>query len=192
MIDPFNITNFNRTQAELEELLLFCIAAANKPAKLIASKLEHFLTQQHCKRRRGLPTQKVRSLIRADLLEKQLKWARLSPYIKNIRAFTDVVELQSCLSEITLSELLQTHGIGDKTARMFLLYTRPDQRLAVLDVHVLRWMGARGHTVPKWHPTGNVYRKLEISFLNECLAAGKTPVELDREIWTTNAIGNNA
>lgn len=192
MIDPFNITNFDRTHAELEELLLFCIAAANKPAVTIATKLSWFLYYQHCERCRTSPANRVRRLIKNGKLEAQMRWARLSPYKKNIRAFTEVADLRTPLSEIALTELVHIHGIGDKTARMFLLYTRPDQRLAVLDVHVLRWMGARGHVVPKWHPTGNVYRKLEIGFLNECLAAGKTPVEMDREIWTTNAIGNNA
>lgn len=188
MIDPFNITNFNRTHAELEELLLFCIAAANKPAKTTATKVDWFLRQQHCERRRGSPFKKVRSLIRAGLLEKQLKWARLSPYTKNRVACYNLSELPWYLDEVTLDQLLTIHGIGEKTARMYLLYTRPNQSLAVLDVHVLRWMGARGHVIPKWHPTGNVYRKLEVSFLNECLAAGKTPVEMDREIWTSNAI----
>lgn len=192
MIDPFNITNFNRTHAELEELLLFCIFAANKPAKTIATKLDWFLTQQHCQHRRGPPLKKVRSMIRAGLLEKQLRWSRLSPYTKNRVACYNLSELPWYLDDIALDQLLQIHGVGEKTARMFLLYSRADQSLAVLDVHILRWMKGRGHEVPKWHPTGNIYRRLEVSFLNECLAAGKTPVEMDREIWTTNAIGSNA
>lgn len=187
MIDPFNITNFNRTHAELEELILFSVFAANKPAKVTATKLDWFLTQQDCKRRKGSPLKKVRSLILARLLERQLKWARLSPYKKNIIACYNLSELPWYLDEITVDQLTQIHGVGEKTARMFLLYSRPDQRLAVLDTHILRWMRERGHEVPKWHPTGNVYRKLEVSFLNECTAAGKSPLEMDREIWTSNA-----
>jgi thermostable 8-oxoguanine DNA glycosylase len=192
MIDPFNITNFNRTHAELEELLLFCVFTANKGATATATKLDWFLKDRYCNRRRGSPLKKLRSLLRAELLEKQLRWARLSPYVKNIAACHQLASLPWYLDEITLEQLTTIHGIGEKTARMYLLYSRPDQRLAVLDVHVLRWMRSRGHSIPKWHPTGNVYRKLEISFLNECKAANKTPVELDREIWTTNAIGSTA
>ena len=189
MIDPFNITNFNRTNAELEELLLFCICAANKPAVQIATKVDWFLRQQHCEKRRGTPFKKLRMLIRAGLLEKQLKWARLSPYTKNRVACYNLSELPWYVSDITLDQLTQIHGVGEKTARMFMLYSRPAQNFAILDTHVLRWMKNRGHEVPKWHPTGNVYRKLEISFLNECTAAGKTPWEMDREIWQANAIG---
>ncbi len=192
MIDPFQITNFNRTHAELEELILFSIFAANKPAVQIATKLDWFLTQQHCVRRRGPPLKKVRSLAHADLLEAQLKWARLSPYTKNLAACHQLASLPWYLVEITVDQLTEIHGVGEKTARMYLLYSRPDQHVAVLDTHVLRWMKGRGHNVPKWHPTGNVYRRLEIAFLNECHAAGVTPLEMDRQIWTTNAIGHQA
>ena len=43
MIDPYNITNYNRTEAELQELLMFCILVAGKTAYIQAGKLEQFL-----------------------------------------------------------------------------------------------------------------------------------------------------
>ena len=43
MIDPYNITNYNRTQNELEEFLLFCIVVAGKTAYIQSRKLDEFL-----------------------------------------------------------------------------------------------------------------------------------------------------
>ena len=182
---------FNRSTAELEELLLFSIFAANKPAKLTATKPEWFLTQYHCELRRGSPFRKLRSLIVGAKLEAQLKWARLSPYTKNLAACRQLARLDKSLGEISLNELLQVHGVGDKTARMFLLYSREDQPYAVLDTYVLSWLKRQGHEVPPHHPTGNVYRRLEIAFLDEADKLEMTALELDRAIWTNNAIGSD-
>jgi len=43
MIDPSDVTKFDRTQAELEECLLFAIFVASKKATVQAQKLEQFL-----------------------------------------------------------------------------------------------------------------------------------------------------
>ncbi len=192
MIDPFNLTNSNRSHAELEELLLFSIFVANKIATATATKLDWFLTQQHCEHKRGSPFSKLRSLIIDRKLEKQVKWARVSPYKKNLIACEQLARLGRNLEGMTLYDLLQIHGVGDKTARMFLLYSREDQPYAVLDTYVLRWLRGLGHTVPMHQPTGPQYRRLEVTFLNEADNLGVTPLQLDRQIWTTNAIGNNA
>ena len=53
MIDPAKITNFNRTQSQLEEFLLFCIVVAGKNSKVQAAKLGEFLSHL----RRGLGVQ---------------------------------------------------------------------------------------------------------------------------------------
>ena len=44
MIDPYNITKYDRTQNELEEFLLFCIVVAGKTAYIQSRKLDEFLT----------------------------------------------------------------------------------------------------------------------------------------------------
>ena len=45
MINPYDITNYNRTRAELEEFLLFTIVVAGKTAYIQANKLEQFLVK---------------------------------------------------------------------------------------------------------------------------------------------------
>ena len=43
MINPYQITNYDRSSSELEEFLLFCIVVAGKTAYIQAQKLEDFL-----------------------------------------------------------------------------------------------------------------------------------------------------
>ena len=53
MIDPDHVTNFARTQAELEEFLCFAVLAANRDARLAARVLEALLDGCPCTS--GLP-----------------------------------------------------------------------------------------------------------------------------------------
>ena len=43
MINPAEVTNYNRTQSELQEFLLFCINVAGKKSSIEAPKLEVFI-----------------------------------------------------------------------------------------------------------------------------------------------------
>ena len=43
MVNPYDITNYNRTQNELQEFLLFTIVVAGKTAYIQAQKLDQFL-----------------------------------------------------------------------------------------------------------------------------------------------------
>jgi N-glycosylase/DNA lyase len=74
-------------------------------------------------------------------------------------------------------------GIGYKLASMFLRNTRGEE-YAVLDVHVKRWLEERG-----FDPKAN-YKDLEHVFCHLAKGMGKTPYELDMEIWQGRRIGN--
>lgn len=86
--------------------------------------------------------------------------------------------LRTCDAE----DLESFPGIGPKTARFFLLHSRPDVECAVLDRHILRWMG-QYMKVPNATPTGERYRELERAFLSHARRLGKTPAQLDLDIW---------
>lgn len=89
------------------------------------------------------------------------------------------LDLRTC----TVDELEGIHGIGPKTARMFVLHTRPAAEVAALDVHILHYMSDRGISVPKSTPSGRRYKELETKFLEMARKAGKTPADFDLEIW---------
>ena len=194
MIDPTKITNYNRTEAELEEFLLFCIMVAGKNAKQTAKKLHKFLATS-----RFLGFNPFRYLHceieHTDCLlglEQSMKEYKLGQYKRLEKAFTGILQFENRLKEVSVEELESVSGIGSKTARFFALHSRPNQRFAVLDTHILKWMYSQGYDVPRSTPPKNKYSIIEKDFLTECDKAGKTPADFDLEIWKSySQNGNN-
>lgn len=114
-----------------------------------------------------------------------LRAVRAGQYRRLALAFRGVVKLN--LRSCTVDDLEAVHGIGPKTARMFLLHSRPKQWYAVLDTHILHWLKAEGvPNVPKsTPPTGKTYRRLESDFLARCDHMGVDPATLDLRIWNS-------
>lgn len=179
MIDPRDIINFNRTEEELEELLLFCIIVAGKTASVQAKKLESFLTKEKFK---SSPFNLLRYYIKKKILLKKIKDSKLGQYNRLKRAFVEVLNLNVTLC--TVEELERITGIGPKTARFFILHSRPNQNIAVLDTHVLKWLRDElGIDTPKSTPSSKKYLELEQSFLGYCKEHNKNPAKFDLEIW---------
>jgi len=109
---------------------------------------------------------------------------------EDMHSFTlkERLDLRRCNPE----KLEKIPGVGPKTARFFIAWTRPNARVAVLDRHVLRWLRENGYPdAPKKTPTGKQYLELERAFLKEAKKRGKTPRELDLEIWSAAATAPN-
>lgn len=178
MIDPQNITDYNRSDEELEELLLFSAAVTAKTAVVIAKQLDNFLSGI----RGDSPFDKVRRTISANTLIWRLKAARIGQYKRLEKAFTQIVELnpRTC----TVEQLEAIHGIGPKTARFFILHSRPNQRIAALDTHMIHYLRDLGYTKLNNTPSSRKkYLELETIFIAEADKAGKTVAEFDLSIW---------
>ena len=106
----------------------------------------------------------------------------MGQYTRIVNAFREVAKLPS-LTTITVSELEMVRGIGPKTARFFVLHSRPNQQIAVLDTHILAWMRSNGVNAPKATPTLKRYLVLEDYFLREAWSRGMSPADLDLAIW---------
>lgn len=180
MVDPTRITNFDRTDDELEELILFCPAVAAKPAKEIAAKIDKFLL---CEQAKVSPFEKVRRMAKAHSLMLNLQYSRLGKYGLLSKCYRRLAACDIDLRVCSVSELEAFDGIGPKTARFFVLHTRPKQRIACLDTHVLAYLRSLGHDIPKGTPTGKRYLQIEKIFLDYADASGKTPADLDLAIW---------
>jgi hypothetical protein len=141
MIDPNNVTNAARTAAELEEFLLFCIVVAGKNADQQSRKLERFLGGRR-------PFAHIRASDREGRLEARLREVKLGKYSLLGRSFRALAASGADLSTITWEALTAFPGIGIKTAKFFVLHSRPTQMHGVLDTHVLGWMGEH------WAPAG--------------------------------------
>lgn len=191
MINPENITNFNRTEEELEEFLMFAILVAGKKAKQQAKKLDAFLS---FKSNLGLPDDTtpfefLEYISKGVWLWNTMKLHKLGQYKRLESAFKGILQFKGKLSTITIDELESVKGIGSKTARFFILHSRPDQEIAVLDTHILKWLAkATRIGMPKSTPSSKKkYKELEQLFLTEASIRNLKPADLDLQIWTEYA-----
>lgn len=178
MVDPRVVTDYNRSDAELEEFLLFCIAVTGKTAVIIARQLEDFLT----KIQGNTPYEKLRRVINANTLNLRLKSAKIGQYTRLTKAYTQIVDInpRTC----TIEDLEAIHGIGPKTARYFLLHSRKDQRIIPLDTHMIHYLRENGHTKLTNTPSSRKeYMRLEQIAISEADKAGKSPADFDLAIW---------
>jgi thermostable 8-oxoguanine DNA glycosylase len=186
MIDPDKLTNYSRTEVQLQELWLFSIAVAGKPAFRIARQVSLFIRALPGGPLFGdlLPFDRLKKILRAegyDGLFAHVLDARFGQHTRIAKAFAQSVDLD--LRAATLDELMTVHGVGPKTARMFLLHSRRNQRLAVLDTHILKFLKTKRIKVPKITPTGRKYLKLETKFLALADKAKVSPAKFDLDIW---------
>lgn len=166
-------------EKEIQARLLYACIVAGKSAKFA----DEVINRLSMHGRGQSPFDMIRRLIRENYLQRALELARSGNYGKLARCFTELVGADIDLLTVTPERLEQIHGIGPKTSRFFILWTRPDAPYAALDVHVLRWMRNLGYKAPRTTPTGRKYAELERQFLEEAKKRGKTPRELDAEIW---------
>lgn len=184
MIDAQKITNFNRTDAELEEFILFSVAVAGKTASVISRQLEHFLLMVMGNES---PFAKIRCLLRLGKLRQYLEKAKLGKYNVLERAYTQLAESDIHLGVCRVEELEAIYGIGPKTARYFILHSRRNQQLAPLDTHALKFLAGKGYKVPASTPTGKRYYELEKAFIAEAKKAGKSVADFDLDIWNNSS-----
>lgn len=193
MITPTAVTDFNRSNPALEEFLLFGIAVAGKDSDQTAEALERFLSRRPAKETfppqyTQSPFAYIRTLDGAGLLRSELEHARLSPYGQRERSFRAVAYSGLNLRTCTADDLQAIPGIGPKTARFFLIHTRPDGGGAALDTHILRWMRdmTGDQSIPKATPPVSTYGKWEKLFLDLVAASmpGMNLGEADLLIWT--------
>jgi thermostable 8-oxoguanine DNA glycosylase len=177
MIDPYDLTK-PWDQRRLQEWFLFGVCVAGKPAGQTADKVEAFLESAPGR----LPFDKVKKLIKSGRLLRHLKKHRTGQYGRINKAMRGMVQVDP--ATVKLEELESIHGVGPKTARMLLLYTRPDQEMIPLDTHILKWLRANGYDAPKTTPSpGKKYRELELAFIAEGKKRGLTPKEWDTQVW---------
>lgn len=184
MINPHELTNYNRTHRELEELLLFSMAVAGKRATVISRKIDLFL-KDFPKDKSIFKEMKERISIDPNWLDTNLRRVKLGRYRDLNKGFPQLAHSDLDLKKCSLEALESIHGISHKTSRMFILHSRPDIQESVLDTHILHWLRDLGYETPKASPSGKKYKEIQEIFLEECKKRDISPAELDLQIWKT-------
>ena len=190
MINPAEVKNYNRTESELEEFLLFGINVAGKKSAVEAPKLEAFL--RGARKLDVSPFDWIRLLQEDGGLKSFMRARKISPYQDRYNSYVDVIKLSSSnsfpwksLRDVTLEGLMKVRGIGMKTARFFLSNTRKDFDEPMLDTHIMSWLRDQGYVnAPKSTPSSKkVYDYWADIFKDYARQLGKSVRELDIEIW---------
>ena len=158
-IDPKNITNFNRDTDELQAFWLFCMFVAGKNSDW-ASRCLKKLIDTADKGTDGGIFNYFKSIGEVGV-HNMLVANKVGQYTRLTKGIMQSLDLD--LRTCTLNDLLNIYGVGNKTARFFLLHTRDRCDYAVLDTHILAWMRDHGvDNAPKSTPTNlKVYKELE-------------------------------
>ena len=193
-VDPYNITKYNRTKAELECFLLFCIVVAGKTAYIQAQKLDEFLTSinkrlmmpEHVS-----PFQSLKSAEQHGILMEEILRAKLGQYKKIYNGFKYITENEYDLTRMNPDLLERIPGVGMKTSRFFLLHSDINYKdvIAILDTHILKFIKENiDDRAPKSTPTIAVtYKYWEDLFLYWCQCNNKNVADFDLEVWKSYA-----
>lgn len=194
MINPYSITNYNRTLNEKQEFLLFCMVVAGKTAYIQAQKLEDFLISIHTRLMMPdncSPFQIIKSAHQHGILLQELQKAKLGQYNKLFKGFKYIIDNTINLDECKPNDLEKIPGVGMKSSRFFLLHSfeNYNNSLAILDTHILKFIKENiDHRAPKSTPTITVtYKYWEDVFLYWCELNKKNVAEFDLEIWKSYA-----
>jgi thermostable 8-oxoguanine DNA glycosylase len=192
MIDPYNITNFNRTEEQLQEFLLFCIVVAGKTAYIQAKKLQEFFDSVNARLMMPdhvSPFQSIKSSNQHGILLEEIQKAKLGQYKKIYSAFKFLAEQKYDLTKMKPGDLELIPGVGMKTSRFFLLHSNRTYKnnIAVLDTHILKFIKENiDDRAPKSTPTISVtYKYWEDVFLYWCELNNKNVAEFDLQVWNS-------
>ena len=164
--------------------MVFAICAAGKNANTTAKILNPIFSW--CEK--AAISRPIRYFASKGDLEDYLKDKGIGCYNNRAKTFR---QLHRCIQHnrdflrvATLGELENIHGIGPKTSRFFVMHSRPNQRVAALDTHILKELKAHGHIVPKsTPPAGGRYRQLEQLFIELADVAGMSVADFDLTVW---------
>lgn len=184
MIDSVNITKFDNTKEQLEEVLLFWVFAAGKNAKTACRCLDSLLINIHNKFNISLyrPFECLGKFKKSELVD-LLKSHGIGCYNNKSKTIYELVDSNLDLQKCTAEDLEKIYGIGMKTSRCFIIHSRKDAIYAGLDVHILHFLKDLGYNVPNQTPIRKQYLEIEKIFLDIVRKSDMSVAEYDLMIW---------
>jgi thermostable 8-oxoguanine DNA glycosylase len=209
MFNPQSPISYDRTDAQLEELILFLVAVAGKNAETTAKLLDKFFYTDTAE---VSPFMQIKGMDTVTgMVMERIKKAGFGCHTRLTKGFLQLAYSKLDLRNCSLDELMEIHGVGRKSASCFLAWTRKDVKVAMLDTHLLKYLNYIRRTgdlmlkgikmdedeiytmlgdkfmdmeMPKSTPSSKKqYDFLENKFLSICLYLSMNPTEWDLEIW---------
>lgn len=182
--------NYQRNVTQLLEHLVWCTAIAGKSSATITPRFNKMLEKQS-----------INSVIRShgNRIRSLLKEYGLGQYNRLSRCWSEIgfgsIDNVKCstgafLKHAPREHLTLIHGLGIKTASFFIQSTREHSDVAVLDVHILRWLAEEfpKYPVPSSTPQDiDEYTRLEAMFIGASALLKLTPAELDLQLWLSGS-----
>jgi thermostable 8-oxoguanine DNA glycosylase len=181
LVDPHDITDFDRSEKDLQTVILFWIAAAGKKATTAARSLDSLLRRGEEMFGVSLPFSILEAF--GDGLAEAMREQGMGCNNNKSRSMLALARSGIDLRTCSVEDLESIPGIGPKTARCFLIHSRRGVRHAGLDTHVLKYMREMGFDVPKSTPSGRKYSEIESIFLDMADASGMSLADFDLSIW---------
>lgn len=180
--------NFRRSDNELEAFVVFSICVAGKNADTTKKSLISFFDKWHIVSKKTTPFEIIRSFSNQEELAQALKDEGIGCQTRRVEYLYDLVNSDIDLQRCSVEELEGVKGIGPKTARFFILFSRENENHAVLDVHILRWLQQLGFDVPDITPSASKkYNEIEQLFIeqfrNSVDANKMSLADFDYMIW---------
>lgn len=184
MVDPINFTNYNRTDNELQEAIIFGLLVAGKTALTTSRMLDALLRDFNHIGDSPFEILSHFELEKPPRLSQVLKDYGFGCYNMKAKGLYELVWSGLDLRACTIDDLEKIRGIGMKTSRLFVLHTRKDAMCIPLDVHILHYLRDNGYDVPKTTP-GSKKKYLIIERLCIQLARKdrKTCADWDLDVW---------
>lgn len=186
LVDPVHFTDYNRDEPALQAAALFTVLVAGKQALPTANSLHKLLrsSQRQLNTKARYPFRLLEPFSISQLRE-EIRSVGIGCYNHKAISVHELVHSDLDLRKCTVEDLEAIYGIGPKTARFFLLHTRPNQQIAVLDTHILRHLRDLGHmSVPTSTPgSSKRYREIEQLALRAARRVGMSPADWDLHVW---------
>jgi len=189
-IDYKNPQKFTRSVGELTEFLLWTTVTPGKKSSTITPRFNKLI--EECS-----ATDVIRS--HGNRIRSLLKKNGIGQYERLIKCWQTIgfgeldgtrIRSGDFLRNATREQLTIIPGLGLKTASFFMVNTRPWAEVAVLDVHILRWLAREfpKYPVPEQTPQDpDEYARLEAMFLGASCKFNMSPADLDIELWKESA-----
>jgi hypothetical protein len=190
MITPTSVTDFNRDNNQLLEFAIFAVCVAGKDSDQTAKKVEALWTdpsfqttltyQWMCP-----PQSDSQYGFFLEVLVMHLVNHKIGQYERISRILMILNQSRDYLRQISFNALIAIKGIGPKTAAFFILHSRKNAEIPVIDTHICKYMATKGiemkvsANIPKYMANAElVSENIEMDFPQMSLA------EADLYLWT--------